>query len=142
MPVALQSQVDGPTRAVRDRLAYALALMVITPVGFATKFYDGPLAIWVNQSLSGVLYVAFWILLVMVGVPRLRPVVVALGVFLITALLEVAQLWQPPWLEVIRGHFLGRTLLGTTFVLSDFLYYAFGALLGLSVVALCRRVGK
>jgi hypothetical protein len=122
----------------QDRTAYALALAVVTPVGFATKFYGGPLAIWVNQSLSGVLYVVFWILVVMFIAPGLQPLAVALGVFLVTAALEVTQLWQPPWLEAVRGHFLGRTLLGTTFVPSDFGYYAIGACCGWGVLRACQ----
>jgi hypothetical protein len=120
-------------------MAYALMLAIVTPAGFATKFYEGPLAMWVNQSLSGVLYVVFWILVVMFIAPDSKPLKVALGVFLVTAALEVTQLWQPSWLEAIRGHFLGRTLLGTTFVPSDFVYYAIGAVMGLGAVHMSRR---
>ena len=46
-------------------------------------------------------------------------------------LLEVLQLWHPPFLEALRGHFLGRTVLGTTFSWSDFPHYVAGAVLGL-----------
>jgi hypothetical protein len=113
-------------------------LAAITPAGFATKFYEGPLATWVNQSLSGVLYVVFWILVVMFIAPGLQPLAVALGVFLVTAALEVTQLWQPLWLEAVRGHFLGRTLLGTTFMPSDFIHYAIGAVMGLGAVHMGR----
>ncbi|MFM9817506.1 UNVERIFIED_CONTAM: DUF2809 domain-containing protein [Spiribacter pallidus] len=123
----------------QDRMAYALVLAIVTPAGFATKLYEGPLATWVNQSFSGVLYVVFWILVVMFIAPGLQPLAVALGVFLMTAALEVTQLWQPPWLEAVRGHFLGRTLLGTTFVPSDFVYYAIGTVMGLGAVQMCRR---
>jgi hypothetical protein len=40
------------------------------------------------------------------------------------------QLWHPPWLEWMRGYFLGRTILGSTFDWWDFPYYFAGSALG------------
>jgi hypothetical protein len=54
---------------------------------------------------------------------------VAVWVFLATAFLEILQLWHPPFLEAIRSTLMGRLLLGTTFVFSDFIYYAIGCIL-------------
>jgi len=118
-----------PDLAVRLRLLAALAL--VTPLGFATKAYTGPLQHWVRYSAGGILYVAFWMLVVLLLRPRVRPVAVAAGVLVATSLLEVLQLWHPPLLEALRAHFLGRTLLGTTFSWSDFPHYVAGAGLGL-----------
>jgi hypothetical protein len=36
-----------------------------------------------------------------------------------TCCLEFLQLWHPPLLETLRSHFLGATILGTTFEWSD-----------------------
>jgi hypothetical protein len=52
------------------------------------------------------------------------------AVFAVTCALEVLQLWHPAPLEAVRGTFLGRTLLGTTFVWWDFPHYALGCALG------------
>ena len=43
-----------PDLAVRLRLLAALAL--VTPLGFATKLYAGPLQHWVRYSAGGAVY--------------------------------------------------------------------------------------
>jgi len=53
-----------------------------------------------------------------------------MGVFIVTCLLECLQLWHPPFLEVLRSGFIGRTIIGTSFVWSDFIYYVLGCLAG------------
>ena len=110
-------------------LAFA-SLTVIVPVGFYTKFYDGPASDWVNNSLGGVFYVIFWCLLLFFLFPGARTWTIALGVLLVTCVLEFAQLWHPPALTLIRSHFLGATLLGNTFSWIDFPYYLGGAAVG------------
>ncbi len=105
------------------------SLILITPLGFLTKAYHGVGAHWVNDSLSGLLYVVFWCLVVYLLFPRYSVKNIAIGVFVVTSVLEVAQLWHPAFLEYLRSFYLGRVLLGTTFVWSDFVYYALGSLL-------------
>jgi hypothetical protein len=113
----------------KTKLWTLVSLLVIVPLGFYTKFYTGLVAGWVNNSLSGVFYVIFWCLLVFLLVPA-PAWLIATGVFVVTSLLEILQLSHHPVLEFIRGFFLGRVLIGTVFVWSDFVYYAFGCLLG------------
>ena len=48
------------------------SLLVTIPVGVYTKFYQGPAADWVNNSLGGVFYEIFWCLLVFLVVPNAR----------------------------------------------------------------------
>ena len=112
------------------RLMLALSVLVITPLGFLTKAYHGPLAHWVNNSLGGLFYVTFWCLVAAFVKPQWSEKSIALIVFLITGILETLQLWHPPFLEWLRSFYLGKVLLGTTFVFSDFFYYLLGAWLG------------
>ncbi len=51
-------------------------------------------------------------------------------VFLGTCALECLQLWHPPFLESLRSHFIGQTILGTTFAGADFPYYFLGCWIG------------
>ncbi|MHC4547510.1 MAG: ribosomal maturation YjgA family protein [Planctomycetota bacterium] len=118
-----------------SRRRLALALAIVTPLGFATKLTDVAL---VSGCLSGVLYVVFWILLVLLFRPQLNREFAALAVLLVTCALEFLQLWHPPLLETIRGTFLGHTLLGSWFTWWDFPCYAIGAALGLEVAGACR----
>ena len=84
-----------------------ILILLITPVGFYTKFYSGPAASWVNDSLGGVFYEIFWCLLVSLFLVNSRAWVIATSVFMVTCLLEVLQLWHPEFLEIISdsgGH--------------------------------------
>jgi hypothetical protein len=111
------------------RLILFYLLFLLIPIGILSKFYQGIFQDWINNSLGGILYVIAWIAFILLIKPRLNPKWVAVLVFLATAFLEILQLWHPPFLEVIRSTLIGRLLLGTTFVLSDFIYYAIGCIL-------------
>ena len=52
---------------------------------------------------------------------------IAVGVLLVTCVLESLQLWHRPWLQAIRSTFLGASLLGTSFSWWDFPAYVVGA---------------
>ncbi len=112
------------------RIRLAMALLVITPLGFAFKKIGGPWGWWFNDYAAGALYEIFWCLVFAFFRPRSRPVMIALCVFFITSSLEFLQLWHPHFLETFRSFYIGRTLLGTTFSWSDFPYYGIGSAAG------------
>ena len=117
-----------------NRKGTIISLFIITPLGFYTKVYSGPAALWVNNSLGGVLYVVFWVLVVFAVMPKINPFKIAASVLIVTCGLEILQLWHPLFLEQIRKYFLGRALLGTTFVWLDIFHYFIG--FGISSVLL------
>lgn len=129
-------------RPLARRLCLLAALVVVTPLGFWTKVYDGPAHTWFNHYGGGALYEVFWILVIALLVPTRRAVSwIASGVFLVTCALEVAQLWHPAWLLAIRQTYLGKVLLGTTFAWWDFPHYVLGSALGYAfVTAMYGRV--
>ncbi|MFC2138448.1 DUF2809 domain-containing protein [Bacteroidota bacterium] len=104
-----------------------IAIVSITILGFGSKFYNGPINEWVNNSLSGMFYVIFWCLVVFLFFKS--PIKISIIIFLITVLLEFMQLWHPPLLERIRSTFLGRTLIGNSFVWTDIIYYFVGCII-------------
>lgn len=120
------------------------SLCIITPVGFLFHTYTGPGRTWFNQYGAGVLYEVFWCLVVFFFIPsKKREAHIAISVFVITSILEVLQLYQPPFLQQLRATFLGAALLGSTFVWLDFPYYALGcfiAYLGMRKIA--KRLDK
>lgn len=116
-----------------------ISLLILTPPGFATKFYSGPGSWWVNDHLGGVFYEIFWILVVTFIWPKFSPWKVAINIFIVTGILEFLQLWRPEFLQKIRATFLGSTLIGTTFVWHDFLYYILGCFLGWWYVRYLRQ---
>jgi hypothetical protein len=114
---------------VRKRVFFSL--LVITPMGFLLKLYAGPGQGWLNNYAAGVLYEIFWCLVLFFFWPRRESAArIAVGVLIVTSVLEVLQLWQPGVLEQIRSTFLGRTLIGTTFSWWDFPHYVLGCALG------------
>lgn len=124
----------------RYRVAIALSWLVLVPLGLATKAYRGPFAPWVNGSAGGILYVIFWTQAIALFAPRASPRRQALCIFGITSLLEIAQLWQPPWLQAIRATLPGQLFLGRQFDGWDFGHYAIGAILAAGGLTWLRRV--
>jgi hypothetical protein len=121
--------VQSDERLVRKRIL--VSLLVITPLGFLFKLYAGPAQGWFNNYAAGVLYEIFWCLILLFFWPHRKfTAKIAMGVLVVTSLLEVLQLWHPWMLEQIRSTFLGRTLLGTTFSWWDFPHYVLGCALG------------
>lgn len=117
-----------------------LSLIVLVVAGFFSKFYEGPAEDWANDSLAGMFYVVFWCVFISLFFPRVRPFKIAFAVLAVTCFLECLQLWHPIILERMREPFVGRALLGTSFVWSDFPYYFIGSAIGWLWVTWLRRV--
>jgi hypothetical protein len=116
--------------ASRKRGWTVVSLLIIVPIGVYSKFYTGPAANWVNNSLSGVFYEIFWCVLLFLFLDNTKPWIIATLVLMVTCVLEFLQLWHPPFLEFLRSIFIGRALLGTSFTWSDFPYYFLGCGVG------------
>jgi hypothetical protein len=123
----------------RYQLVIFIAIVILVPLGFASKFYRGPLDDWFNNSLGGVLYEMFWVWLAVLIWPHLSPIWTAVWVFIITSILEILQLWNPPILAMMRSHIVGRLLLGTTFSWWDFVYYIIGCVLAAWLLILAKK---
>ena len=113
-----------------------LLLLILIPLGFGTKYYQGPGHEFFNNSIAGALYVIFWCLVLFWAFPKLAPLKNAGLVFVGTCTLEVLQLWHPTFLEAARSTFPGRAILGGTFDPTDFFYYLMG------VIGACFLLGK
>lgn len=107
-----------------------LSILIIVPLGLLTKVYLGPGHNWVNHSLGGVFYEIFFCLIAAIIFPAARPWKIAGWVFLMTAVLELFQLYHPPWLTVLRTFWFGHLLLGNSFSAWDFPHYLLGCVLG------------
>ena len=123
----------------RRRVFSLIALLIITPLGFFTKFYAGSGTAWVNNSLGGVFYEMFWCLLIFLFFTKLKPALIATAVFLITCALEFTQLWKPEILEILRENFFVRTVIGNSFTWNDFPYYIIGSLVGFVIMIVIKR---
>ena len=120
----------GIRRRVKQERWALVSLLVLAPVDFYSKFYRGPARESVNDSLGGTSYVIFWCLVLRCVLPRWSAARTAGVVLAATCCLEFLQLWHPLLLEALWSHFLGATILGTSFDWPDFPYYFVGAGLG------------
>jgi hypothetical protein len=119
------------TPVARARLRVVLSLLLIVPLGLAMKYYTGPARGWVNNWGSSLPYEIAWMLAIFFLIPRRWAIPrIAVGVFATTCVIELLQLWHPPFLQAIRAKLPGRLVLGTTFNPSDFAAYAVGCALG------------
>jgi hypothetical protein len=118
-----------------------LSLCVVTPSGlWLWRYYDGPWRVWFRFYATGILYEIFWCLVLFFFWPRRENAVkIAVGVFIVTCVLEVLQLWDAVFLEKIRSTFVGMAVIGTCFVWWQFPYYVLGSLIGLMWM---RMLGK
>lgn len=99
----------------------------------------GPVARWCHAYGAGVWYAVFWVMALRILWPQARIAYQASAVFAVTALLEAAQLWRPPGLEVVRQTLVGRALLGASFDWLDYPHYAVGCALGAAFAGWIRR---
>lgn len=123
----------------KKRLFVVLLLLFLIPLGFYTKIYSGFGSEWVNNKLGGVFYEIFWILLFFILLPGVKPIKIALWVFIITCVLEFVQLLDHEILAIIRANFFGQAIIGNSFAWSDFPYYFAGSLLGFLILRLINN---
>jgi len=126
----------------KRRIFCVIALLIIIPIGFLTKFYSGNASAWVNNSLGGVFYEIFWCLIIFLFFDKLKPILIASAVFLVTSALEFTQLWKPQFLELFRENFIIRTIIGSSFSWKDFPYYIIGSSAGFALLVLIKRISE
>ncbi len=116
-----------------------LCILVVTVLGFASKFYSGVGAHWANNSLAGLFYEIFWCLVVFLVFPGLKAWRIGIWVFCITSVLELLQLWHPVFLQNVRNTFAGAALLGNSFNWMDYPYYLAGCMLGAAIINFLKQ---
>jgi hypothetical protein len=108
-----------------------ISLLIIVPLGLLSKSYTGFGQHWVNNYSGDILYEIFWCLFIFGIIPQKITIAkITLGVFAVTCIIEVAQLWFALVSATIRSSLIWRLLLGSTFVWWDFPHYALGSFLG------------
>jgi hypothetical protein len=128
-------RADRATIQRGDRWRLAIAILMVVPAGFATKFalpqwLGGALGRWCLLYGAAVLYEVFWVLVLCMIWPRMAPWRSAAVVFAATCALEYFQLVHTPWLHEIRRTYIGAALLGNGFDWMDFPHYAIGSAAG------------
>jgi hypothetical protein len=120
-----------PHGMLRRRLVFLLAAIVLVPIGIVVRRADEIPGNWPSSFL----YEWFLMLLVLTIRPHRSFVWPTAAIVAgTTILLEFAQLWQPDWLMAIRGTWLGRMALGTTFTWQDLPPYPIACAVGAMIL--------
>jgi len=115
----------------RHRLHYAGLIFFTIIIGlFArTKYVPAFLYLWLGDALYAVLI--FFVLGFFYN--KKSVLWVALSALLTCYLIEITQLYQADWLNLLRETKLGSLTLGHGFLWSDLLAYAVGVLMGIAI---------
>lgn len=125
---------------IKNRIYKISALIITTGLGFFLKYINCPFSNFFNNSLAGSAYVVFWIILANIIFPKIKPLKIAVAVTLLTSILECIQLLDTPSLNYLRKFWLGKTILGTTFTITDFPYYIIGGVAGFFMLKFLSRI--
>jgi len=123
------SVASAPPPQGRSRAALVACAAVTTALGLGSRALGSVLPRFVAEYAGDALYATLVFFLLAFVVPRWRGAILAGAAFAFSCMVEASQCSDAAWLKAIRARKLGRLVLGTTFVWSDFPCYAAGALL-------------
>ena len=120
------------------RVILVINAILIIPIGYAVRF-SSILPEWFRNLFGNVAYETLLILLLLLIVPKMKPIAGAISVCLFSFVIELSQLSKDPILVAARSNLLGRLILGNGFTWEDFPLYVLGSLVGWAWVIQLRR---
>jgi Protein of unknown function (DUF2809) len=125
--------VGSTTRRIemkRNRLLYLLIGCVVVLLALATRRYAAFLPEFIATYAGDTLWAVMAFLVFGFVFPRWSTARVAAAALLLSYADEVSQLYHAPWIDSVRGTWLGGLVLGFGFLWSDILCYTIGVMLG------------
>lgn len=120
------------------QVVLAINAILIIPIGYAVRF-SPTLPEWFRNLFGNVAYETLLILLLLLIVPKMKPIAAAISVCLFSFIIEFSQRSHDPILVAARSNLLGRLILGNGFTWEDFPLYVLGSLVGWAWVLQLRR---
>lgn len=111
------------------QVVLAINAILIIPIGYAVRF-SSTLPEWFRNLFGNVAYETLLILLLLLIVPKMKPIAAAISVCLFSFIIEFSQRSHDPILVAARSNLLGRLILGNGFTWEDFPLYVLGSLVG------------
>ena len=110
----------------RNRLLYLLIGCAMVPLGLASRRYADFLLEFIATYAGDTLWAVMAFLAVGFAFPRWSTARVSAAALVLSYADEVSQLYHAPWIDKMRGTWLGGLLLGFGFLWSDILCYTVG----------------
>ena len=128
--------------ATRRRFIALAAMLATLALGLASRRWPDALPAALGKYPGDTL----WALMVFFGWRALRPLArtreVALLASATSVAVELAKLWQAPWLVAFRHTTLGHLLLGHAFSWQNLVAYGVGVLAGATLARLLPEAGS
>ena len=136
------SRAASPDNASRRRLVALAAMLATIALGLASRHWPDALPAILGKYPGD----ALWATMVFFGTCALRPHAATREVAAIAAsvcvAVEVAKLWQAPWLVAFRHTTIGHLLLGHVFSWQNLVAYGVGVLAGATLARLLPEAGS
>jgi len=117
----------------RSRAWICGTFVVVVLLGLASRRFPSPISEVFGKYPGD----SLWALMVYLGwafcIPRASTKKIAALAFTTSCLVEFSQLYQAPWINVIRATKPGHLVLGSTFSWPDIAAYAVGVLIGAAI---------
>ena len=131
------AKARAPT--ARTRLVALAAMLATMALGLASRHWPDALPAALGKYPGD----ALWALMVFFGWRALRPHArghdVALCAMATSTVVEIAKLWQAPWLVAFRHTTVGHLLLGHVFSWRNLVAYGVGVMAGVALDRLVPR---
>ncbi len=119
---------------LKTRLKYSFITGVIILSGLLSRKFS-IIPLWVGD----VLWAAMIYFILRFFYTRALARAIATGSISISYAIEFSQLYKAPWIDSLRQTFLGRMVLGDTFLWGDLLSYSAGILLAILLDKLFKK---
>ncbi len=114
----------------RNRILYLVLLIVVIVIGLSTRKLPHLFPDFIAEYGGDTLWSLMFFIIFGIIFQR-KPSLWVAGLTLAFAfLIEFSQLYQADWIKDLRATFIGSMLLGHGFLLSDFICYSIGAIVG------------
>ena len=114
----------------RNRFIYSVLVIVVILLGLGSRAASDLLPRWVHLYLGDVLWSLMIFLIMGLLFNKRSTYWIATVAISYSFLTEISQLYQAPWINMLRRTTIGGLLLGFGFLWSDLLAYIMGVAIG------------
>ena len=117
-------------------------ILAVIALGLASRRFPFLFPAWLGKYPGD----ALWAAMVFLGYALLKPTWptrrLAVAALATSFLVEFSQLYHAPWLDAIRGNFIGHLVLGSEFSRVDLVAYVVGVAIGAGLEVAVAGAGR